>query len=116
MDAYNRVDICLDTFPYSGGLTTCEAMYMGVPTVTLPGNTFAGRHSLSHLMNVGLREMVAGTKEEYVGIAVSLAKDLTRLRATRSGLRDRVLESPLCNGPLFARDFANLMLRVWDDR
>jgi protein O-GlcNAc transferase len=113
MDAYNRVDICLDTFPYSGGLTTCEAMYMGVPTVTLEGNTFAGRHSLSHLMNVGLREMVAGTKEEYVGIAVSLAKDLPRLRATRLGLRDRVLGSPLCNGPLFAKDFGDLMLSVW---
>jgi predicted O-linked N-acetylglucosamine transferase (SPINDLY family) len=116
MEAYNRVDISLDTFPYSGGLTTCEAMYMGVPTVTWPGNTFAGRHSLSHLMNVGLEEMVASSMDEYVAIAVKLANDLEQLRAKRAGLRQCMLESPLCNGPLFAQDFAALMLRVWNEQ
>ncbi|MDD4888740.1 MAG: tetratricopeptide repeat protein [Phycisphaerae bacterium] len=111
--AYNRVDLALDTFPYSGGLTTCEALWMGVPVVTYPGETFAGRHSLSHLSNVGLTETIARDLEEYVGMAVSLAGDLPRLAALRAGLRQRVAASPLCDGSRFARNLLELLRGVW---
>ena len=109
---YNRIDLALDPFPYSGGLTTCEALWMGVPVVTCPGETFAGRHSLSHLSNVGLVETIAGSLDEYVELAVSLAGDLPRLAALRAGLRERMAASPLCDGKRFADNFVSLLRRL----
>ncbi len=113
---YCQVDIALDTFPYSGGLTTIEALWMGVPTITWPGKWFAGRHSLSHLSNVGLTEWVASSPEEYVSKAVQFAADLRSLASIRSGLRERVRTSPLCNGGLFAENFATLIESTWRKR
>jgi protein O-GlcNAc transferase len=112
---YNRVDIALDPFPYNGGLTTCEALWMGVPVVTWPGATFASRHSLSHLMNVGLSETIASTREQYLEVAVGLARNLEHLAALRAQLRAQVAASPLCNGAQFAADFADLLRSVWRD-
>jgi predicted O-linked N-acetylglucosamine transferase (SPINDLY family) len=110
---YGRVDIGLDTFPYSGGLTTCEALWMGVPVVTLPGETFAGRHSLSHLSNVGLSETIAGSEDEYVERAAQLAADAPHLAALRSTLRQRMAASPLCDASRFARNWEQQMRSVW---
>ena len=110
---YNRIDLALDPFPYSGGLTTCEALWMGVPVVTYPGETFAGRHSLSHLSNVCLVETIVGSLDEYVELAVSLAGDLPRLAALRAGLRERMADSPLCDGKRFANNFMSLLQGVW---
>ncbi len=73
MAEYGQIDMVLDPFPYSGGLTTCEALWMGVPTVTLPGEIFASRHSMSHLCNVGLSDWVARDAQDYVALAAAKA-------------------------------------------
>jgi len=113
LDHYNRVDIGLDPFPYNGGLTTCEALWMGVPVVTCPGETFAGRHSLSYLSVVGLTELVARDLDAYVELAVSLASDLPRLAALRAGLRERMAASPLCDGRQCATDLMTVLRDAW---
>jgi predicted O-linked N-acetylglucosamine transferase (SPINDLY family) len=114
--AYHRIDLALDPFPYSGGLTTCEALWMGVPVVTCPGETFASRHSLSHLSNVGLTETIAHDLDEYVELAVSLAGDLSRLAALRGGLRQRMAASPLCDGKRFVANLLSVLQDVWEQR
>ena len=113
---YGQVDIALDTFPYSGGLTTIEALWMGVPTITHPGKWFAGRHSLSHMSNVGLSDWAASSPGEYVAKAVQYGSDLASLASLRSSLRERVRSSPLCDGPLFAQNFATLIESAWRKR
>ncbi|MCS6850984.1 MAG: tetratricopeptide repeat protein [Gemmataceae bacterium] len=113
LETYHKVDIALDPFPYSGGLTTCEALWMGVPVITCPGETFAGRHSFSHLSNAGLTETIARDRDEYVRLAVELARDWPRLAALRAGLRERMRRSPLCDGPRFARHVEAALRSVW---
>ncbi|WP_420432799.1 hypothetical protein [Hyphobacterium sp.] len=114
LDTYNRSDIALDTWPYSGGLTTCEALWMGNPVVTLPGPTFAGRHSASHLTNVGRTEWIADSEDAYVDIAVSLVRDQEALRETRQSLRREVAASPLCDAEKFARNFETALLEMFE--
>ena len=114
--AYQQVDVALDPFPFSGGATTCEALWMGVPVVTCPGETFAGRHSLSHLWSVGLTETIARDLDDYVELAVSLAGDLPRLAVLRAGLRQRMAASPLCDGKRFATHLASMLHDVWELR
>lgn len=112
-NAYNNVDIGLDTFPYSGGLTTCEALWMGVPVVSYPGNRFESRHSLTHLSNAGLTETVAADFDDYVRIAVELAQDLPRLERLRQTLRARTASSPLCDSDGFTRDLEEAYRVMW---
>ncbi len=112
---YNDIDIALDPFPYSGGLTTCEALWMGVPTVTLPGETFSSRHAASHLSNVGLADWVAGNVADYQKIALQKASDLQSLSALRRDLRPMVKASPLCDAPRFGRHLAEALRHVWND-
>ena len=111
--AYNRVDIALDPWPYSGGLTTCEGFLMGVPVVTLPGPTFAGRHSATHLINAGMPELVVASWDEYRARVVELAGDLSNLATIRRLLRDVLLRSPVCDGEKFARHFSTAMRAIW---
>ncbi|GAA0579122.1 FkbM family methyltransferase [Halomonas salifodinae] len=110
---YRRVDIALDPWPYSGGLTTCEALYMGVPVVTLPGPSFAGRHSATHLVNAGMPELVVGSWEEYRERVLGLAADLESLATIRRHLRRVLLDSPVCDGPRFARHLTTALRAIW---
>ncbi|WP_163559762.1 tetratricopeptide repeat protein [Halomonas sp. NO4] len=110
---YRSVDIALDPWPYSGGLTTCEALYMGVPVVTLPGPSFAGRHSATHLVNAGLPELVADDWDEYRQRVIELAGDLDSLALIRQGLRQQLLDSPVCDAPRFARHLLKALRAIW---
>jgi predicted O-linked N-acetylglucosamine transferase (SPINDLY family) len=111
--AYDRVDIALDPFPYNGTTTTCEALWMGVPVVTLRGDRHAGRVGASLLDQIGLTEFVANSVEEYVGIALALARNGERLEELRHSLRPRVAASRLCDGPAFARKIEAAFRSVW---
>lgn len=112
---YGQIDIALDTFPYNGGLTTCEALWMGVPVITCPGEIFASRHGLTHLTAAGLTETIARDLDDYVARAGSLAGDLAHLARLRAALRDRVATSPLCDGKKFAVNLATLLRTAWRD-
>lgn len=115
MAQYGDIDILLDPFPYSGGLTTCEALWMGVPTVTLPGEIFASRHSASHMSNAGLADWVVPTLDAYVEAAVAHAADIPALAALREGLREQVRRSPLCDAPRFGRGLGAALREAWRD-
>jgi protein O-GlcNAc transferase len=112
---YNDIDIVLDPFPYSGGLTTCEALWMGVPTVTVPGEIFASRHSMSHLSNAGLADWVAPDVAAYVELAVAKAADIEALAVLRARLRAQVKASPLCDTPRFGRNLGDALRFAWRD-
>ena len=101
---YNDVDVALDPFPFTGGLTSCEALWMGVPVLTLLGATPIGRQTASFLEAIGLPELIARDEDEFLALALALAGDLPRLAALREGLRDRMAGSPLCDGARFAGD------------
>ncbi len=101
---WQRVDIALDPFPYGGGITTCDALWMGVPVITLSGRTSVGRGARSILGNLGLPELVANSPEDYLRIATELAGDVARLKELRTGLRERMARSPLRDARGFARD------------
>jgi predicted O-linked N-acetylglucosamine transferase (SPINDLY family) len=104
---YNDIDIALDPFPFNGGLTSCEAMWMGVPVVTLLGTTPIGRQTASFLNAIGLPELIGCNEEHYVEIASVLAGDINHLARLREGLREKMELSPLCDGNGFTRSIEN---------
>ncbi|QNM96198.1 O-linked N-acetylglucosamine transferase family protein [Chitinimonas koreensis] len=110
---YNEIDLALDPFPYSGGLTTLEALWMGVPVVTLGGDRFAARHSVSHLTAAGLTETIVPDAESYLALVARLAGDSVRLAALRGGLRARMQASPLLDGARFARNWQAALRQMW---
>jgi protein O-GlcNAc transferase len=114
--AHGEVDIILDTFPYPGGTTTCEALWMGVPTLTLVGETMLSRQGAALMACVGLTEWVAGDEEDYVDRALGHAADLNRLAGLRQGLRQQVLASPLFDAPRFASRLESLLQGLWAKR
>ncbi len=114
--AYGDIDISLDPFPYTGGLTVCESLWMGVPVLSKVSGGFAGRHALSHLSNVGLPDWAVPDEEAYVAEALRRAADIRALGALRAGLRERVAASPLCDGPRFGHNLGEALRRAWEQR
>ena len=114
LNLYNEIDIGLDTFPYNGTTTTCEALWMGVPVVTFAGDTPASRVGVSILSNVGIKELIGATYKEYVEIAVNLANDKEKLHLLREKLRDMMISSPLTNAQQYTRNLEECYLKIWE--
>ena len=110
---YQQIDIALDTFPFGGGTTTCDALYMGVPVISLLGQTAVGRGGLSILSNLGAPELVAHSPDQYIHLATTLANDLPRLTELRATLRRRMEQSPLMDAPRFARHVEAAYRQMW---
>jgi predicted O-linked N-acetylglucosamine transferase (SPINDLY family)/dTDP-glucose pyrophosphorylase/predicted negative regulator of RcsB-dependent stress response len=109
---YQGIDLTLDTFPFNGGLTTFESLWMGVPVVALAGQRFTARQTEDILGVLGLDRWVAPDRPGFVGLVADLAADLDQLATARGQLRGRMRASPLCDGPQFARDLEALFLEM----
>ncbi len=112
MEAYGEADIALDTFPYNGTTTTLDALWMGVPVITLAGDRHASRVGLSILSTVELTEFAARTPDEYVAAAIALAGNPDKLEQLRGSLRERLASSPLTDGGAFTADLENAYLEM----
>ena len=113
LERYNRIDIVLDTFPFAGGTTSLDAIWMGVPFVTLTGAPTLQRAGLSIAMNLGLPELVANSPDQFVTRAVDLSSDVERLGQWRAGLRARLAASPFGDVPRFARNLESIYRTAW---
>jgi len=113
LELYHRIDVGLDTFPYNGHTTSLDSFWMGVPVITLVGQTVVGRGGVSILTNLGLPKLIAQTPQQYVQIATELAGDLPRLSEMRRTLRARMEKSPLMDAPRFARNIEAAYRQMW---
>ena len=116
LDAYTRIDIVLDTFPYPGGTTSLEALWMGVPVLTCKGNRFLSRLGESIATNAGQHDWIAADHDDYAKKAVAFADDWTLLAKTRATLRERLLQTPLIDAQRFARHFGDALLGMYREK
>ena len=112
---YNDVDIVLDTFPYTGGVTTCEALYMGVPVVSRYGERHGSRFGLSILSNIGLEELAVASYDEYINRAVALASDWELLAILKKNLRTMMKKSPLMDSKNYLREIQEAFIKILND-
>jgi protein O-GlcNAc transferase len=113
LDSYREIDIALDPFPYNGGTTTVEALYMGVPVLVRAGDRYVAHMGESILHNAGLPGWIARDEEDYAGLGARMAADIPTLGTLRAGLRQRMLASPLFDAPRFARNFEDAVRGMW---
>ncbi len=116
LKAYHQVDICLDPFPFPGGTTTAESLWMGVPVLTLEGKTFVGRQGAGLLAGVGLADWIAATPDEYHQRAVNLADNIPALAALRQHLRAKALSSPIFDSTRFAKNLESALWGMWEQK
>ncbi len=112
---YHHIDIALDTFPYHGTTTTCEALWMGIPVITLGGKSHVSRVGVSLLSSVGLQDLIADSPSDYIHKAISLAQNISQLQQLRSNLRGMMQSSTLTNGSLFTKSFENALRTMWQN-
>jgi predicted O-linked N-acetylglucosamine transferase (SPINDLY family) len=115
LESYRQIDVALDPLPYTGGTTTCDALWMGVPVVTLSGRTAVSRGGATLLSNIGLPELIAHDEAEYLDIAANLLRDTDRLASLRTDLRARLEASPIMDAPLFVRGIEAAFRHMWRD-
>ena len=113
LDSYNKVDIALDPFPFTGGATTVEGLWMGVPLITLSGSSMVARQGVSILSNAGLQEWIASNEQEYIDKAICFSSDVKKLNSIRKGLRKKVLSSPLFDSARFTSNLENTLTELW---
>jgi protein O-GlcNAc transferase len=113
LQTYREIDVALDPYPYGGGTTSCDALWMGVPVVSLLGSTAVSRAGFTLLSHVGLEHLVARSEDQYVEVAAALIRDESRLSELRGQLRDRLESSPVMDARQFARDFEAALRAAW---
>jgi len=113
LELFNQIDIALDPYPYNGETTTCDGLWMGVPHVALAGDRCASRRTMSHLCNLGLGELVALSRDDYVRIATTLAGDLPRLAELRASMRERMSRSPMMDYATYTADLEAAYRQMW---
>ena len=110
---YNQIDIGLDTFPYNGTTTTCEALWMGVPVLVMRGDRHVSRVGVSIMKSAGYHELIVDSEKEFVAQAISLAGDRERLGELRSNLRNQLGCSSLCDAETYVMDLENAYREMW---
>jgi predicted O-linked N-acetylglucosamine transferase (SPINDLY family) len=110
---YGDIDLALDTFPYNGGLTTCEALWMGVPMVAIAEERMISRQTAAMLRAVGLPQFIANSRDDYVALAMHWSRRRDELAAIRAGLREQMRTSALCDGPRFTRELEGALRHAW---
>ena len=113
LELYNAIDVCLDPFPYNGTTTTCEALWMGVPVITLLGDRHVGRVGASIMTNMDLTDFVAQDIDGYIQLAVKMAANTNYLTELRKGLRERMQGTPLCDAHSFASGIEIAYQDMW---
>jgi protein O-GlcNAc transferase len=113
MDLFNLFDVALDPFPYNGGVTSCDAMWMGVPIISLAGSTYVSRQGVSLLTNVGLPDLIARDADDYIAVAAKLAADRERLAHLRLHLREMMRTSPICDYAGYTRELEGFYRTAW---
>ena len=115
MQEYNQVDIALDTLPYNGGMTTLQALWMGVPVVAVSGENFCGRMGASILHHAGMSDWVAADTVQLIEILKEKTTDLQTLRSFKEALREQLKNSAICDQVGYADEVSGLMQRAWQD-
>ena len=113
LEVYNKIDIALDPFPFQGNTSTCEAVWMGVPVLTLKGNRYLFHFGESINSNLNMRDWIAKDKDEYIFKAVKFASNLSFLSDLRKNLREKALQSPVFDAVRFSEHFSNMLWEIW---